>query len=671
MAMSQIKITFNEDLVVDSTLTFDLNHYVFVGLHIPHNETWKTIRSASHQVTTGVPTLIAGERSAINFASAYNLDYGTSGFIVTRTGNEVTIVCPNELAYFSGGLAMYDGDTVADVLFDITNSDASVFEISELVYEEAAAPCTHVQVSVETSDLATKILSPVSVDPNTDNPFSFEVLRGQYYTLKIENSDGTQITQNFQAPKALNASNFTLNIIKNPSGATVNISNTNSEGLELEYSLDGTTWQTSPIFSGLAPDTYTLYVRDQLGCSFEKAFEIDEFINSGPYFYISKANSIRFANRITWGDSANYKTDENTLSCEAFAKDQSLAYQETQLFQSGDIITTQFKSNYKDIVVSVVKEDLTEVLVPVIKKTNNIGIKDKRDAIKYNLGGGKVGIYFTSGNTYDYDTNVINGTFSLNGSLPYWATFGNYIVISGIWFLIEDVIFDESKNAEILVISDVYSGPDSPIVVGSIFNYFNYEVYEFTIDMVAYLNETFRVRINNNSTIYDDLIHLSEKINVKVVQNGTVEIRYKNEDNTDIFYATGIEHKIRQPITSIGISDDEDSETHKTDTNTILLDGNIWEGEEFTFRPVTKEIARKIKIALLHKVVFINEVGYVKKGEIEVEGPLEDSNLHIVKAKMYKNGNVYNASGTGNELFNGESIEIPGLIEHTSGLLRY
>ncbi len=35
----------------------------------------------------------------------------------------------------------------------------------------------------------------------------------------------------------------------------------------IEYSLDGATWQTSNVFTGLAPGTYTLHVRDTAGCT--------------------------------------------------------------------------------------------------------------------------------------------------------------------------------------------------------------------------------------------------------------------------------------------------------------------------------------------------------------------------------------------------------------------
>jgi hypothetical protein len=77
--------------------------------------------------------------------------------------------------------------------------------------------------------------------------------------------------------------------------------------------------------------------------------------------YISKSNSIRFSNRITWGDAANYKNDENTLGAEVDVK---LAYSGCQNFKSANVITSQFKSNYINNIVTVLKQDGTEVNVP-------------------------------------------------------------------------------------------------------------------------------------------------------------------------------------------------------------------------------------------------------------------------------------------------------------------
>lgn len=673
MSASIIEITFTEDLPIGAQLGFDvINDGGSWGVPTAHAEVfnWVNLRSSGHQVTTGTPTLNPGERAAINFVTAFNLDVG--GYIVTRSVNQVTITAPNTYSftefYVNGLFVTYDNHP--SIEFDITNGNSVAFAISSITFAQASSsPCSNIDMIVTTNELATEISSPVVVNPNTNNPFTLTVLRGQTLSLTIKNATGNVINELVETPSLLNASNFGLQINNSPNGATVIVEDhlNSTYGLDLQYSLDNSTWQTSNVFSGLVPDNYTLYVKDQFGCSFSMDFDVNDTGIYTPFFYISKSNSFRFANRITWGDSENYKTDENTLSCEV---DAQLPYMEIQQFQSADIITTQFKSNYTTNVAKVIKADLSEVNIPVVKKTNNIGLYDKRDARKYNLGGGKTGIYFLSGNVYDYNTNVITGTHALNGTLPNWATTGEYFNIGGVWYQIEETVYDESKNAYIIVFTNTYTGAETNVIVGSIFNIENYEVYEFTIDMVDYIDEKIRVKIENTDPHFPTITHLSELLWCKVKHKGVLEIRYKNTTNTDVFYATGIEHKIRIPYTSINGRIEENSEIHKTDTDAILLNADLFEVDEFTFEPVTKEIMHKLTQALSHEKVLINGVGYVKNGAFNIEGALGETNLYIVVAPMMKTGNVYNSQSGSGFGFEG-NIAIPGILSTDSGFVKY
>lgn len=673
MAVSTIKIKFTANLAIGAQLGFDVtsNGGPFgTPITYPLIFDFVNFRSLSNQVTVGTPTVIPGERSAINFVEAFNLDTA-GGYTVTRTLNEVTIkeeVSSNAtITYSVGGIfSNYINDP--SLQFTINNATNDGFAVISKTFSTATSPCTHAKLIVNTNLLATKILSPIVVNPNTNNPFNFEVLRGTEFTLQLENINGTQINELIIAPSILNASNFSLQINNGPTGATVIVLNENTEGLTLQYSLDNVAWQTSETFSGLVFGDYTLYVKDNLGCAFSKPFHIDEFGILDPYFLLPKANSFRFANRITFGDSANYKNDENTLSCES---DVQKAYKEIQQFQSADIITTQFRSNYRTNIAKVIKYDLSEVNIPIVKKTNNIGIKDKRDARKYNLENGKTGLYFAAGNVYDYTTNVISGTHALNGDLPEWAVIGNYFQIAGSWFLINDVVFDESKNANVIVFTNTYTGLELNVICGSIYNRQNYEVYEFSVDMVGYINQKFRIKLENTDLHFTTITHLSELIWCKVKHDEVLEIRYRNTTNTEILASTGIEHLIRIPYLKVSGKPDENSEVYKTDTDAILLNADLYEVDEFLFKPVTKEIWRKLMQALSHEKVLINGVGYVKNGNFSTDGPLDKSNLYVLTATMIKTGNVYNSQTSGNTDFNGSEVEIVGLISTDSGFVSY
>src|SRR5690606_4396291 len=158
-----------------------------------------------------------------------------------------------------------------------------------------------------------------------------------------------------------------------------------------------------------------LYVRDQLGCSFNTGFAVSETGINKPYFYLSKANPIRYAQRVAWGDSINYKTDENTLS---FEVDVKRVMKEVQQFQSSDKPVTQFKSNYAGHTAEIIQNGEVVAAIPIVKKSNHIGLKEKRDGRIYKYAPGKAGIYFLTGNIYNFDTNAVTDTHALNGMLP-------------------------------------------------------------------------------------------------------------------------------------------------------------------------------------------------------------------------------------------------------------
>jgi hypothetical protein len=680
MANSKITLTFHADLPLNHRIGFSMSN-IGSSYLINQDFIWKNIRVGFGQVTKGTPTLIAGERSAINFLQAYNLDwnhYGGGGisYTVTRFENVVTIQTNFANQMFSD---FYNLDKLDLDAFNVTavieNNTAGLFEVTDLQFSESDInPCENIKIEITTSELATIINHPYNDNSNINNPIIIDALRNSSFNFDVEDANGQVIKKSFLTPPLLNVSNLNLNINNSPYGGTLIINNTVNDGftsdlhLIFEYSLDNITWQDLNEFSGLAVGNYTLFVKDQYGCSISKTFVIDEFGIQSPFFYISKANSIRYSNRITWGDSENYKNDENTLSCEV---DVQLAYKEYQQFQSADIITTQFKSNYLSNIAKIIKEDGSEMDIPIVKKTNNIGIKDKRDARKYNLGDGKTGIYFISGNIYDYLTNAIVESYSLTGLLPEWAVIGNYFSVGSTFYLIEDIIFDDVKNADVIVFTNAYSGPEVNVIVGSIYNRFNYEVYEYSIDMVDYIDQKFRVKLENLDPNFTTITHLSEVIWCKVKHENVLEIKYKNTTNTDIMYSTGIEHKIRIPYLKLSGKSDEQSEIHKTDTDAILLNADLYEVDDFQFEPVTKEIWRKMMIALSHEKVFLNGVGYVKNGSFNTEGPLERSNLYVLTASMIKTGNVYNSQTSGNLDFDGSEVEVPGLISTESGYLRY
>lgn len=666
MAYSKITIDF-----VRIPLEFEYLIIYESSLFLNLQERFNTTRTGSYRVQIPATSVdgYAGYISAF-YKQAFDLDFNASGlFTVTSTNGvlnsglgQVVIEATYPGAVFSESLNTC-GATVT-----IENEPAvPEIHITDVTFSEATTnKCQNVKVNVDTDILAVKVLSPIVINPNTDNPFSFDFLRGQTINVLVEDSNGKQSSQSITTPSVLASANFTVTSNNSPNGATATITNTGLSGLELEYSLDNVEWQDSNVFTGLTAGDFTLYVRDQLGCSTSLPFNINEFNINSPYFLYSKANSIRMAERVTYDYITTFPNDENTLSCEAKVL---LPYKEVQEWQSDDVITTQIRSNYDSNVVKTIDSNNIEVTIPIYKKSNNIGIKDKRDAIKYNLGGGKTGIFFNAGNIYDYDTNVITGSYVLNGGVPEWARIGNYIQIDLAWFEIEQIIYDEVRTVDVLVISNVYTGIEASIIAASIYNRENFEVYEYIINMIDYLNNDFRVKLDCTSDNFEPISMLSEQINVQTERSDLYSIKYWNDTNTDINYSTGIKHLIRVPLTRLAGKYDDETENYKTDTTAILLSSELYEIDEMVFEPNTKEIWRKINIALSHENVEGNGVEYAKNASFTSEGPLEQTNLYVLTADMVKKGNVYNSKSNDSFGYTDEPIDIPNLLESDSGYI--
>jgi len=660
---SKITLTFT-GIPADATNVV-LKDQFSIGLDLA--EYFKPVRTFAYQSKIGVDILA----TITNYAAAFNADYNTTSlYTVTVDGINFKVIIEHpDDGYFTAGEFQESTGVISYLIED--TPDPILINIEDVSFVEASTtPCSRVQLDVITDVLATivRVDGGTQIDPNTDNPFDFDSIRGSYINLEVENAEGNTDSLNIQVPKALSVSNTAVSVVNSPSGATVTAVVSESDGLILLYSLDDITYQSSNSFSSILEGSYTFYIKDQLGCSIEVPFTVAAYEDGGVGVQFpvadlpSKSNSIRYARRVTNENCSNYKNDENTLSCEqAFTQNPR---QVNQLFQNCDIITTQIKSNYGTIAATVIEVDGTETMIPVDQKTTNIAQKGKRDAFQYQLPDGQSGIYFRSGYTYDFDTDIQNGTYALNGGLPIWGVIGNYVIIGAAWFEIVNIIFDESKNAEVLVIDDNYIGSDNPIIAGSIYNLQEYEVYEFTINMGSYSDRSIQVNITETDPTFDDVIFLSEILDIQERHADTVEVVYFSDINTDIFYSTGIINKIRVPIEYIEGGFEDETEAEKTDINVYPINAEIYETDTFHFQLLSKQLMRKVMQSLAHKFVTLDEVGYVKESSPNMAA-LIGTNLYRLSAPMTKAENVYTSQGTGLES-EVAAIEVPNLIEQTS-----
>jgi hypothetical protein len=681
MAKSKIVLSFNSvpDIGANITIGDSLNGATLQEVSVP-------LRYAPKVFSTPIYAEInpGGEpdprdrwlgNAAGFFMQAFNLDYNSTNRYnvnadqIINTGlGTVTIQATESNVVFTAV------STPSSVSTTITNETEDVpFNIISVDTVAADSnPCDQVKVVIRTTEPA----STVNGEANTANPVEVLSPRGLNNLIILIGPDGRVTSWTNNTLKLL-LSNVILTLNAFPGGTTATIQVTGLGQLDigLEYSLDGDNWRTDNSFGSLASGEYTLSVRDKYNCVVQKEFLVSSYEDvTAPSAYAplpSKANSIRYKKDVEWLACSNYKTDENTLSKEVDVK---LPYTEIQRFQACDSETTQIRSSFQTIEASTTDSNGQVVSLSVTKQTQFMGLKDKRDAVSYSLGNNKTAIRFGVGSLYDYDTGDETGTYVLNGALPIWAVLGNYVNHDGGWFQITNILFDEAILSEIIVIDKNTGAQEQTILVCSIYNIFNYEVYEFTVNFVNYNNKQLTVKILESDPNFDEVSFTSELIDVRETHFGTLEICYYSEDNTDIFFGTGIKFKLRIPyIAKRGLSEDETT-IHKTDSNVVMLDTINYEGDEIEFEPISKEMWRKVMIALSHPFLKINGQDYIKMpGSFSSEGPLDDTNLYSLVAKLLKTTSASGNSGEGRNYIDGTEIEIPGIVTPGSngGFIQY
>jgi len=654
MALSKIIVTFN---TLPNTGTI---------LRIENDLSATTISEAFDDIrySNGV-TLIGADvdETANNYRIALELDYNSTNlYTITVLNNVVTIEAVQDGVTFSETFNSTSG-AVTTVL---DNEPATPeLTIDTVVFSEADSDvCNKVKVTVTTSELATKVTSPLLIDPNVNNPFSFDWVRG--VTIDIDCETATlNASQSTQLPDILSVGTTILTQFNTPTGSDLTVTHDSSFGLDLEYSLDDITYQTSNKFPGLTPNDYTLYVKDQLGCQISIPFTVSIFTPNisvtDPDFNISKSMSIRYKKDVDWGNCSDYKNEENTLSCE---ENVLLPYKTLQQFQTCDLVQTQVRNNYETLTANVIKSDGTKDALSISKITNFIDKKDKRDATYYAISGTQTGIYFTSGDTYDYDTGLQEGTYALNGLLPDWGAIGNFVFLDTIgWFTIVDIIEDESRNAEVLVIDYVYAGVETGIIVSSNYNLFNHDFYEFSVDMANYDNQQIQVEVLATDPTFTDIRWLSELIEVEERFDDTMEFLYWNPSNTDVYYFSGIKNKIRLKWQTFHPGVDGEIEGLDTDTNSVLLNSQAYETNIFVSFPVTIGVMRQIITAFVHKELYINGVKY-RITEMPETEPFGQTNLQVITATFKKSGEVFNSQLDGTSTDPISDVELIGLIKY-------
>ena len=549
-----------------------------------------------------------------------------------------------------------------DVVFTYNNFTGTVFSITDIAILEADTdPCNNVKLSVTTSFQASNMTSPVDSIVTT-NPFVFTYPRNDSsFNLTMIESGNTD-TKTLYIPKLL-ASLVSAQVINTPSQiATVNVNlspplfqNQTINGvaypLIFEYSLDNTVWQSSNSFTGLAIGTYTVYVRDNIGCSVSVPFEVTTFspnlLDFDAVTRISNLNSIRFKEDAVFTNCGTRKLPTNTLSFEERDKRPDRSF--VQLVQQCDILAIQMDSNYAVNTVKLVDCDGVETDLPVTKMTDNMNKSDVRDGTITSSGTGTIGVRFGDGRTYDPTSLLPNGSYNLGTLLMPWVNVGDYFNLQGTgWAQIINIV----QPTDAIPFTVVYtSSPNNGfytanqvIQVTSVYNVVDFERYQFSFSALL-LTGDYYIKVTQTDANFDDKSYTSEWLNVKETQTEKhFLIDYYNSVNNEINYSTGIRHRIRIPyVLQLKWKPNNTQDLYVTDQNTQLLESRVREFYDFNAAPLPTAMAQKVVLALSLDRLFIDGQSYIMEGEPEAV-PFGDTNLYQVKATLVKANYVFDSN---------------------------
>jgi len=609
MAFSKIVLDFNRRVEIGEFLQFSWRDLDVNGGATSYltKEEWASIRFRPGQVEYQLAGN-NGEVDALNYITSFNYDFnGGNLFTVTMTGaKQVTVEAKKS------NIEFLNPSSTGGVGIVITNEpQVPTFTILSTEDLEAnSGPCTNVKVRVECSSDIQDLLQPVEILGVNNTVVEFDYVRGTNFQILVQNAFEQRNTSHTTHPFLANP---VINVVNTPTGATASFApQTNLPSLQ--YSLDNINWQNSTVFAGLGDGNYTGYVKDTYGCTKQTAFAVDGFTPdvtvSEPYSYVSNTNSIRFKKDELWDNNSIFKNDGNTLSWEERSL---LNVPFIHKFTDQDVIPLQFKTNYETAQITLMNcSDNSEDIFVALPVTNNLNKVDVRDAIRHDFEDGiRNGFYFQTGNVYEDDApvNTIKEEYQLYGSLPAWCKIGNYFSVDfGAYVKITDIVFVESINSNVIVVSESFFGQPTDVILKANYNVFNWDAYEFEIDMSPYLNQEFQIKIELTDSNFDTVTFISEKVQVYADLSDRMHIAASNTENNDVVYQTGIVHYSRTDIDIDGLADESELEIHKADDNVYQLDGYSYDKKKVTLTRLSTMISRQLRQMLTLDTIFINGV---------------------------------------------------------------
>ena len=422
-------------------------------------------------------------------------------------------------------------------------------------------------------------------------------------------------------------------LLLNGSTLVINLKDINISNLGLEYSINGIDYQSSSTFEINSPGDYTAYVRDKFSCLKQKNFTIQESEKRQNYLNISKANAINFVQVKELDNVDSFRNEDNLFQYENLV---NFPYSENLLFNKKDKPALQIKSNRDKLQVFLRYEDSQTEEILMYKKSNNLNVFSKLDCKVYSYMNSKLAIYFDSGNEYDENGDV-KSEYELNGNLPIFAKIGGFIEVGGFGlFEVSNIILDSSINKKVVIFEETYVGEAVDSVATSIYDLLNYNIYEHYFNLTNLKDGLYDIYIKASDSDNNNVLeYLSENIHVLDEHYGTLSIHYYEDNNKDLFYQYDLINQLRVEYSDITRFNVEENEININDNIANSIKSSLNFGDRFLFEDLTTKQLDTMSIALSSESVFINGIGYIKNGSLNIEKQ-ERTNIYSLEVEMLK-----------------------------------
>ena len=361
-------------------------------------------------VYTTIDSLVTDSLGVVFFAYSYDFDSGVNGFRTDQLNDKATrfVIKQNVKGGFTPfrneaniGAPSFARDTAGDITTD--------FLPSFLRYSPADYQTSKRITTYDFKNKSKVLLSP---------PFDSQYLPN----IPVPTSAGVSV-------RKLNATQYeaTVNVAWNTAAIVNDVSNVYYPELLFDFDGEGD-WQPSNKFIVQA-GSYTVSVRDEVGYEFNVTFEASESAaeKPDPFFAVPVTNPLRFVDQAP----QRFKRSDNTLYNEYSIRNVFPRFFR-QPMELGQLIRTQFRSNYDNHIVKVYDCQGVEVdsILPVMK-IGNLNLKDWRDCYFVQVSEDYGNIIFPFGNIYDLQTgNVIDTYIQAGGKLPAFAREGMQVELS-------------------------------------------------------------------------------------------------------------------------------------------------------------------------------------------------------------------------------------------------